>query len=180
MNQIALFDLIREKLNSLNRTLLISIDGRAGAGKSTLAKRISEEFSDCEIIHMDDLYRGWLLTLGSSLTRELISIVEQLSEGGNITYSKFDWKKMEIGETISFSPPKILVIEGVGSGQSAISAVVDIKVWIDIDIQTGFKRVIERDGLGIKKEMESFLLDQEAHFTAEQTQERSDFQIAGN
>ena len=84
MSQAELFKEINRKISLLDRTLLISIDGPAGAGKTTLATNIANRFSDCHIIHMDDLYRGWVLTLGPNLTRELISILEQLEESGKI------------------------------------------------------------------------------------------------
>ena len=78
MSQAELLKEIKRKISLLDRTLLISIDGPAGAGKTTLATNIANTFSDCHIIHMDDLYRGWVLTLGPNLTRELISILEQI------------------------------------------------------------------------------------------------------
>ena len=159
--------------------MIITIDGCAGAGKTTLAKKIEADFEDVVTIHMDDLYRGWLLTLGPTLTRELIGIMEQLNEGGVVTYNKFDWHKDLLGEEVTFSAPKILILEGVGAGQLSISNYVDIKVWIDLSPEEGLARVLSRDGLGIKAEMERFRREQEAHFTAEQTQERSDFQILG-
>ena len=180
MSRSELFKKITQKQVEIKRPLVISIDGPAGAGKTTLAKEISEKFLRCEIIHMDDLYRGWLLTLGPNLTRELESILDQLLESGSVSYRKFDWHANELGEYISFEKPEILILEGVGSGQGAIAERVDIKVWIDIPIQQGLNRVLERDGLAIKEEMERFLDEQEAHFTTEQTRERSDFHITGN
>jgi uridine kinase len=179
VSQIELFQRIKSEVGNSNQSLVISIDGNTGAGKTTLAKSIETEFEDVAVIHMDDLYRGWLLTLGPTLTRELQSIIEQLNDDGIITYSKFDWHKNEIGEEITIDAPKILVLEGVGSGQLSISDRVDIKVWIDIPAQDGFERVLTRDGKTNESEMKLFLLDQEAHFTAELTQERSDFQISG-
>jgi uridine kinase len=179
VSQTELFQAIKEKVDNLNRTLIISIDGNAGAGKTTLASKIADEFSGVEVIHMDDLYRGWLLTLGPTLTRELQSILDQLNEKAEVTYSKFDWLKNEIGESVTITAPKILVLEGVGSGQESIAESVDLKVWIQLSPEEGLTRVLRRDGLTIATEMELFLSDQEAHFTAELTQERSDFQIPG-
>ena len=102
MNQIKLFQSIKDKVATLNRTLIITIDGCAGAGKTTLAEKIEADFEDVVTIHMDDLYRGWLLTLGPTLTRELISILDQLSEGGVVTYNKFDWHNVERSVSLPF------------------------------------------------------------------------------
>ena len=65
-----LFNEIRNRLATTEKTLLVSIDGPAGAGKTTLAKDLLDEFTNADVIHMDDLYRGWALTLGPNLTRE--------------------------------------------------------------------------------------------------------------
>ncbi|MEY3649405.1 MAG: hypothetical protein RL370_108, partial [Actinomycetota bacterium] len=58
---------------------LIAIDGRAGAGKTTLAASIYEELSEDKtvaVIHMDDLYDGWENALSERLTQTLESIVK--------------------------------------------------------------------------------------------------------
>ena len=180
MNQIKLLETIKDKLSNSEKILTISIDGRAGAGKTTLAKLIAENFSGAQIIHMDDLYRGWELTLGPTLTRELLSIFEQLRDGNEAAYSKFDWEQNKLGEVVKISSPKMLVLEGVGSGQSSISDYVDMKIWVEIDTQIGLERVLSRDGFEISSQMELFILEQERHFTDEETKERSDFHIAGN
>ena len=35
---------------------IIAIDGPAGSGKTTLAKKLQLDISEVEIIHLDDLY----------------------------------------------------------------------------------------------------------------------------
>lgn len=180
MSHLELFQAIEDKLASHNQTLVISIDGRAGAGKTTLANQLAKSFPGTQVIHMDDLYRGWALTLGQNLTRELQSILDQLADQGEVTYVKFDWLQNNLGDKVIFAAPKILVLEGVGSGQSSISDSVDISVWIEVSQEIGLSRVLERDGAQITEEMRLFILEQETHFTAEGTQERSDFQLSGN
>ena len=180
VNQIKLFQSIKEKVATLDRTLIITIDGCAGAGKTTLAEKIEADFEDVVTIHMDDLYRGWVLTLGPNLTRELISILEQLEESGNVSYTKFDWLSNSLGEICVISNPRILILEGVGASQKAISAKIDIKVWVEIPYDMGLKRVLARDGMGIKDEIARFLIEQDTHFKIEETRENSDFLILGN
>ena len=180
MSRTELHKAIVEKLDKSDRAVVLSIDGPAGAGKTTLASWISEQFPLAQTVHMDDLYRGWELSLGPSLTRELLSIFEQLAESGSAFYSKFDWKRNELGETLEIASPKLLILEGVGSGQMAISEFVDIKIWIEIEPAIGLERVLARDGDSIAEHMELFIEEQERHFTSEQTAERSDFLIPGN
>ena len=55
-------------------THVMSIDGRAGAGKTTLANDLFLALSatiPTTLIHMDEIYEGWVLALGKSLTERL-------------------------------------------------------------------------------------------------------------
>lgn len=45
-----------KEMNSKQSTLLIGIDGCGGAGKSTLASKIKETYSNATIVHHDDFY----------------------------------------------------------------------------------------------------------------------------
>jgi uridine kinase len=179
VSRINLFTEITNQLEKKSN-LVIAIDGPAGAGKTTLAGEIAQAFSGVEIIHMDDLYRGWLLTLGPTLTRELQSIFIQLEEDGVVEYQKYDWVKHSLGEFISFGKPRVLVLEGVGAGQPSIAKDVDIQVWVEVPTEFGLERVLARDGQHIADEMEQFLEDQEAYFTTDRPKECADFLIPGN
>jgi uridine kinase len=175
-------NLLAEIANRLQSkpNLVITIDGPAGAGKTTLASAIAKSFDGVEVVHMDDLYRGWLLTLGPTLTRELQSIFLQLEEDGVVEYQKYDWVEQKLGELISFEIPRVLVLEGVGAGQPSIAESVDIRVWVEVPIELGLERVLARDGTHIADEMEQFLEDQEAYFTTDRPKESADFLIPGN
>ena len=43
------------ELRSAEKRLIIAIDGRCGAGKTTLAKQL-ENRMDCTVFHMDDFF----------------------------------------------------------------------------------------------------------------------------
>ena len=160
--------------------LVIAIDGPAGSGKTTLASEIAANISGSEIIHMDDLYRGWLLTLGPNLTRELQSICEQIEKSDEIVFQKYDWVNDSLLTPTTIAIPRLLILEGVGSAQKGIDDFLNLKVWIEVPIEIGLERVLRRDGDEISEAMETFLLDQEAHFTVDETKERSDFRLSGN
>ena len=52
-------------------------------------------------------------------------------------------------------------------------------IWVEIDPESGFKRVIARDGEKVKTEMLNFLKDQNKHFSAELTDKAADYTISG-
>jgi hypothetical protein len=52
-------------------------------------------------------------------------------------------------------------------------------IYIQIDPQVGFDRVIARDGEQVRNEMLKFLVDQNNHFLAELTKIRADYTLDG-
>ena len=83
---------------------------------------------------------------------------------------KFDSEKL-------LNKSDFLILEGVGSGQSAFRNYIDFLIWIDINPADGLTKVISRDGTKNSQQMQQFLLDQERHFALENTQNASDWQI---
>ena len=64
--------------------MIITIDGVAGAGKTTLASYMADEYKDrasVYIIHLDDLYDGWVDPLGESLSAKLKAIAQSHLSG---------------------------------------------------------------------------------------------------
>ena len=114
----ALFDLC----NSSKQPIL-AIDGPAGAGKTTLAEHLSAALSlkyTVAIIHMDDLYNGWDSAFDFHLKDALVSIVDAHRAKRENSLSRFDWHKNEFGAAEKLAPADLLILEGVGSSQSAI------------------------------------------------------------
>jgi hypothetical protein len=94
-------------------------------------------------------------------------------------YRKFNWHQGVFDETIRIAPTQTLLLEGVGAGQSAFRKTLSRIIWVEIDPESGFKRVIARDGEKVKTEMLNFLKDQNKHFSAELTDKAADYTISG-
>ena len=97
-----------------------------------------------------------------------------------IVFQKYDWVNESLLSPTTIAIPRLLILEGVGSAQKGIDEYLDLKVWIEVPIEIGLERVMRRDGDEISEAMETFLIDQEAHFTVDETKERSDFRLSGN
>ncbi len=56
---------------------IIAVDGPAGAGKTTLAKKIESAlgYKSVHVIHMDNLYDGWENALTQTLTKAGFAII---------------------------------------------------------------------------------------------------------
>ena len=105
MNNLSLDDLMKSLLAAKPKfpnVRIIAIDGPAGAGKSTLAKRIKSNLQEQSglktvIVHMDDLYDGWENALTDQLTKTLINqILIPVSLSKNFGYRKYNWLSQSV------------------------------------------------------------------------------------
>ena len=165
---------------------IIAIDGPAGAGKSTLAKRIKSNLQEqsglkTAIVHMDDLYEGWENALTDQLTKTLINqILIPVSLAKNFGYRKYNWFSGSFGDIFEEDSPEILILEGVGSGQKATRRYLDQLIWIDIDAETGLQRVLQRDGDYLENEMRVWQMRESSHFSKENTRDSATIRINGS
>ena len=159
--------------------IVITIDGPAGSGKTTLAKDLESELNSVHTIHMDDLCEGWGSTLTSQLTLKLLNILESVKNQGEVIYSPFDWGTGKLEPELRISAPTYLIIEGVGSGQLAVRDSASLALWIEVPDQMGLARVIERDGPAVADYMPAFLVAQNIHFEKEGTKKSADYHLSG-
>ena len=156
---------------------LIAIDGRAGAGKTTLAASFYEKLSadkTVAVIHMDDLYDGWENALGMRLTQTLESIVKSHQSKVAFEIDIFNWQSMSFDSKRVIHPVDILILEGVGAGQKVVRDAGATLYWLDIDAEVGIQRVLNRDGNQIASQMKQWQIAQEIHFLRDKTRENAE------
>lgn len=156
---------------------LIAIDGRAGAGKTTLAANLFEALSadkTVEVIHMDDLYDGWENALGERLTQTLESIVKSHQNNRAFEINIFNWQSMSFDSKRTINPVDILILDGVGAGQKVVRDAGATLYWLDIDADVGIARVLKRDGNQIASQMKQWQIVQERHFLRDKTRENAE------
>lgn len=127
---------------------VITIDGRAGGGKSTLAEALSPRIGNAPIVHMDDLYRGWDDALTAQLTATLRDqILNPIGLGKTGGYRAWDWHRGAVGEVRTIPKHPFLILEGVGASQRIVRPFASTMVWIEITPSQGLERVLQRDSL---------------------------------
>lgn len=155
---------------------VISIDGRAGAGKSTMAEHLSNLLDGAPVVHMDDLYRGWedaLTTRLSATLRDQILVPMSLGKVGS--YRVWNWHRGAPGEVISIDRHPFLILEGVGASQRVVRPFTGTMVWIEIDPARGLERVLKRDSQVVSdleeftRRMQSWQGEELLHFERENT-----------
>jgi uridine kinase len=175
-------ELFEDILGVIKTPAIISIDGNAGAGKTTLAIELKSQLAksgkSSQIVHMDDFYDGWQNPFTIDLANRVITqILQPFSQELEMSYQAFDWLLNGFVKEKFLTKTKVLILEGVGSGQSAFRNYIDYLIWLNINPKIGLSLVTARDGTKNSQQMQQFLLDQERHFALENTQNASDWQI---
>jgi len=168
--------------------MIITIDGWPGAGKTSLAAHMEQTFAErgsTFTVHMDDLYHGWNDPLGDELTRKLVDIAQAHTAREEFSLHVYDWHQEKYGAAITLPVVDFLILEGVGSGQSAIRDLVETKIWVEIEPIVGLRRVLERDSAAVsdlpefETKMRRFIDQAAAHFASEATLFAADFEVNG-
>ena len=157
---------------------IVAIDGPAGAGKTTLAEHLSAALSvkyKVGIIHMDDLYNGWVDAFDHHLSDALTTIVIAHRKGEMASIAHYNWHEGIYGPVEVLPHFDLLILEGVGSTQSAIREFLTATLWLEIDRNDGLARVLQRDGEKNSEEMSHWLLLQEEDFIREGCENSADF-----
>ena len=159
---------------------LLAIDGPAGAGKTTLAAKLEVELSvnsTVKVIHMDDLYNGWVDGLGPKLTRVLQDITNAHLAGIECEIKLFNWHLMQFDRQEKITLTDYLILEGVGAAQEVVRDAGATTYWLDIEPEIGLQRVLARDGSHIEQQMQQWQIDQDKHFAEDQTRENCEFKL---
>jgi uridine kinase len=155
---------------------IILIDGPAGSGKTTLSLKLKAELN-CQVVHLDDHYNGWDEALGTDLSSTLINILENFTEGRACKIKIFNWQKNCFEGHKVIQPAEVLIIEGVGSGQSVARPYSSALYWVETEPEIAFKRVLDRDGPDYESRIRSWQIREAKHFSDEPTREFADFII---
>lgn len=185
MSQVCNLSDLVQNVNSSSKkcgqTKIVVIDGPAGSGKTTLAKSLSGLLENCPIIHMDEIYEGWENALSPKTSQDLVEwIINPLLEDKSIEYLKYDWHLEQRIEKVVINNPKVMIIEGVGASVSEISKHACLKLWIEVNEETGINRVLTRDGLQIQEQMKKWQTQESKFFIENNSKENSDIWIDGD
>ena len=177
-----------QKPPTLGGRRLVCVDGRAGAGKTTLGQALlraaggghGDDGDDggARLLHMDDMYEGWdgLGDVSARLERDLITPLRAGRAGG---YRRFDWHQQRFAEWRTVQPVDLLVLEGVGSGAARYADAITTLVWVDAPRELRLRRGRERDGDEVLPRWLAWMDSEEELFARERTRERSDVVVDG-
>lgn len=125
------------------RPLIVAVDGRGAAGKSTLAAWLQEAVPASAIVRTDDLawcepYFAW----GDLL----LQLLESLHRGEAVHVRPPAWQaRGRPGGIDVAAGVELVVVEGVGASQREHSGLIDVTVWVQSDFAEAERRGIARD-----------------------------------
>ncbi len=137
--------------------LIVGIDGAGGAGKSTLARGISDAFPGrVSIVRCDDFYRPLIDAQYSRLTPEEAyenyfdwqrlrdEALIPLRGGKSARYRRYDWSTDRIAEWIEVESREIVLVEGVFSTRPELRPLLDVAIFIETPREERIRRMSAR------------------------------------
>lgn len=133
--------------------LILAIEGRSGAGKTSLASLLGQIYP-ANIFHMDDFFlQDWqrieerLASPGENIDHErfLEEVLRPLAKKEPVLYRPYSCRTGQIacGEKIPYKA--LNIIEGVYSMHSKLNPYYDLRVFLDIDSDIQAERIEKRN-----------------------------------
>jgi uridine kinase len=165
---------VRHASPHLGATRLVVVDGPAGAGKSTYADALARTLDDAPLVHLDDLYEGWLGLRPDLYTRLVDGLLLPLTSGVAGGYHRYDWSAERFAEWHEIAPAEVMILEGVGSAARPVDRFAALRVWVDAPPELRLTRGLERDGAEMHDKWVQWMADESAHFATDGTRDRAD------
>ena len=161
-------------------TRIVTIDGPAGSGKTTLAKELAGYLGDARVVHLDELYEGWSKALDDILYQRIHSwIITPIRNGLPAKHLSYNWTNDNYSNWTEIPITRVLIIEGVGSGHTSLRPYVSQSVWIEADEELLLDRVVQRDGEIVRDEMLIWKAKERAYFEVHQVKKSANFHLFG-
>lgn len=177
---------ILEKITTTKSHGIIAIDGRAGAGKTTLATKLTH-FLQAELIHMDDFFlpmnlrtKERLQSAGGNIHYErfLEQVLPYLTTHIPFAYPCFDCSTMNYNKEKQIQNTGWCIVEGSYSHHPSFQRYADITIFVDIEKELQKKRILQRNGEKMAELFETkWIPMEETYFHEFQIKEKSDFII---
>lgn len=137
------------------RRVIVAVDGRCAAGKSTLAGLLQQNLN-CMVFHMDDFFlqpfqrtAERLAAPGGNVDYERFraEILLPLREGAaEITYQPYSCRTQSLQKPVTVHPGQISIVEGSYSLCPSLRDYYDLRIFLDVSEEEQAERILRRNG----------------------------------
>lgn len=151
------------KVGAANPVVLL--DGRSGAGKTSLARTLVARWplaGRVQLVALDSIYPGWDgLDEGVELARELI--LRPHARGLIGVWQRWDWEAGAPAEAHAVDPSLPLIVEGSGILTPATAPLGDVRAWLESPAPSRKQRALTRDGETYRPHWERWAAQEHRH-----------------
>jgi uridine kinase len=165
----------RRAVPRAGRTRVVAIDGRSGAGKTSLTAALAGQLR-APVVPLEDLYGGWD-GLEHGIDLLVSAVLEPLAAGQAACVPRYDWIARQWAEPVTMEPPPILIVEGVGAGARRAAGFESVLVWLEVPAPVRKKRALDRDGATFAPHWDRWAAQEDAMLARDRTSERADIVI---
>jgi uridine kinase len=168
---------VRRAVPRAGGTRVVAVDGRSGAGKTSLAGVLREALA-APVVSLEDLYGGW-----DGLERGIDLLVSEvlapLASGRRLHVPRYDWVAGRWAAPVVLEPPAVLIVEGVGAGARRAAGYESLLVWLEVPPSVRKNRALDRDGETFAPHWDRWAAQEDAMLAREHTPDRAGIIIDG-
>ena len=156
---------IRQIESNPPHPILVALDGRSAAGKSTLAAAVAP-LVGAVVIDGDDFYSGGTAESWDAMNaaekadhcmdwRRQRSVLEKLAMGETASWHPYDWEADDgsLAPTpVICEPAPVIILDGAYSARPELDDLFDLRVLLDAPADLRRAQLIEREGEGHREE----------------------------
>lgn len=165
----------RRAMPRSGRTRVVAVDGRSGAGKTSLAAGLRAELG-APVVTLEELYGGWD-GLESGIELLVSEVLEPLGAGRAPRVPRYDWVTAAWGRPWVLDPPELLIVEGVGAGARRAATYESVLIWMEAAESVRKKRTLDRAGETFAPYWDMWAGQEEVMLARERTPDRADFVV---
>jgi uridine kinase len=156
---------IRKLRSNRPRPILVALDGRSAAGKSTLAAAVAP-LVDAVVLDGDDFYSGGSADRWDAMSadekvshcidwRRQRAVLETLARGEAASWHPYDWEADDgtLEETpVVCEPASVVILDGAYSARPELADLFALRVLLEAPAHLRRAQLIEREGEGYREE----------------------------